>query len=281
MQSTIAQALRDAKQHIEDLDARLLLQCVLNVDAVYLAAYPDHSLNSRQEEAYRSLIAKRIRGEPVAYLVGEREFYGLTFKVTPAVLIPRPETELLVEIALSRIPNERVCHILDLGTGSGAIAITIAKLRPHAQVIAVDCSSEALTVAGINAQNLGVSNARMLSGDWFATLGPQQFDLIVSNPPYVAEGDPHLSEGDLRFEPIVALTAQEEGVAAIRHIVTKAPHFLAPGGWLLLEHGYSQAPICRQLLAESDFRNIFTCPDLAGIPRVSGGQHYDRTRATS
>lgn len=275
------QALQRARCQIDDLEARLLLQYTLQVNAAYLAAYPDHFLNATQMEVYQSLVAKRLAGEPIAYLMGEREFYDLAFKVTPAVLIPRPETELLVELALSRIPMDRPCRILDLGTGSGAIAITIAKHRPRAQVTAIDCSLEALSVARSNAEKLAVSNVRICAGNWFDALDQQQFDLVVSNPPYVAEGDPHLDQGDLRFEPRIALTAMDNGLACIRQIIASAPRFLVTGGELLLEHGYDQAVICRQLLADANFVNIFSCSDLAGIPRVSGGQQYDRTRATS
>ncbi len=281
LQVTITQALQDARRHIDDIEARLLLQYVLKVSTVFLAAYPDYVLSSEQIDSFQSLITRRIAGEPVAYLVGEREFYDLTFKITPAVLIPRPETELLVELALSRIPVNQACHILDLGTGSGAIALTIAKHRPLAQITAVDLSRDALSVAQLNAERLDVDNVRLLAGNWFAGLDREEFDLIVSNPPYVAEGDPHLDQGDLRFEPRLALTAVDEGMACIRQIIADAPGFLATGGELLLEHGYDQAVICRQLLAEANFINIFSCPDLAGIPRVSGGQQYDRTLATS
>lgn len=281
MQDTIAQVLQGARRHIDGIDARLLLQHVLNVSAVFLAAYPDYQLKPRQIDSFQQLITKRIAGEPVAYLIGEREFFDLTFKVTPAVLIPRPETELLVELALSRIPINMAWNILDLGTGSGAIAITIAKHRPLARVTAVDYSSDALSVARLNREKLGVSNVQILAGSWFDGLDQLKFDLIVSNPPYVAEGDPHLEQGDLRFEPRIALTAEEGGVACIRQIIARAPQFLLPGGELLLEHGYDQAMICQQLLAESNFINIFSCQDLAGISRVSGGQQHDRTLTTN
>ena len=281
LQVTITQALQDARRHIDNIETRLLLQYVLKVNTVFLAAYSDYVLSPGQVDSFQSLITRRIAGEPVAYLVGEREFYDLTFKVTPAVLIPRPETELLVELALSRIPVNQACRILDLGTGSGAIALTIAKHRPLAQVTAVDLSRDALSVAQLNAEKLDVDNVQLLAGNWFDGLDQERFDLIVSNPPYVAEGDPHLDQGDLRFEPRMALTAVDEGMACIHQIIANAPDFLATGGELLLEHGYDQAVICRRLLAESNFINIFSCPDLAGIPRVSGGQQYDRTLATS
>lgn len=281
MQLTIARALQGARRQIDDIEARLLLQYVLNINTVFLVAYSDFVLNREQADSFQLLVARRIAGEPIAYLIGEREFYDLTFKVTPAVLIPRPETELLVELALSRIPVNQACNILDLGTGSGAIALTIAKHRPLAHVTAVDLSPDALAVARLNAEELKVDNVRMLAGSWFDGLDQEKFDLIVSNPPYVADGDPHLEQGDLRFEPRLALTAVGDGLACIRQIIANAPQFLVSGGELLLEHGYDQAAICQQLLAESNFINIFSHLDLAGILRVSGGQHYDRPLATS
>ncbi|SDY48194.1 peptide chain release factor N(5)-glutamine methyltransferase [Nitrosomonas sp. Nm33] len=281
MQVTIAQTLQDARRHIDDIEARLLLQYALNVNAVFLAVHSNNVLNREQVDAFQLLVTRRIAGEPVAYLVGERDFYDLTFKVTPAVLIPRPETELLVELALSRIPVNQTCNVLDLGTGSGAIALTIAKHRPLARVTAVDLSADALSIARLNAEKLGIHNVQIRAGNWFDGLDQVEFDLIVSNPPYVAEGDPHLDQGDLRFEPRIALTAVDDGLACIRKIIVNAPDFLPPGGELLLEHGYDQSVICRQLLAESNFINIFSCPDLAGILRVSGGQRDDRALATS
>ncbi|MDV6343523.1 peptide chain release factor N(5)-glutamine methyltransferase [Nitrosomonas sp. Is37] len=281
MQVTIAQTLQDARRHIDDIEARLLLQYALNVNAVFLAVHSNSVLNREQVDAFQLLVTRRIAGEPVAYLVGERDFYDLTFKVTPAVLIPRPETELLVELALSRIPVNQTCNVLDLGTGSGAIALTIAKHRPLARVTAVDLSPDALSIARLNAEKLGIHNVQIRAGNWFDGLDQVEFDLIVSNPPYVAEGDPHLDQGDLRFEPRIALTAVDDGLACIRKIIVNAPDFLTPGGELLLEHGYDQGVICRQLLAESNFINIFSCPDLAGILRVSGGQRDDRALATS
>lgn len=281
MPVTIARLLQGAHRYIDDIDARLLLQHVLNRNTVFLVAHPDYVLTNEQANAFQSLVSKRIAGEPVAYLIGEREFYDLTLKVTSAVLIPRPETELLVELALSRIPVNQACHILDLGTGSGAIAIALAKHRPLARILAIDYSPEALSVTRQNVEKLGVTNVLLREGSWFDELDQEKFDLIVSNPPYVAEGDPHLDQGDLRFEPQIALTAPDEGLACIRQIITKAPDFLVTGGELLLEHGYDQAIPCQDLLAKSHFINIFSHPDLAGILRVSGGQHSERTLATS
>lgn len=273
MQSgTITQVLAEACRNIDRIDARLLLQHVLDVDHAFLLTYPDQTLTSQQTKAFLRLIKRRIDGVPVAYLIGEREFYDLTFKVTEAVLIPRPETELLVELALERIPVDQPCKILDLGTGSGAIAITIAKHRLQSRVIAVDVSADAIAVSGWNAKNLQVDNLHLTIGNWFDELSGEEFDLILSNPPYVANNDPHLAQGDLRFEPWIALAAEDNGLACIRHIINVAPRHLAKSGWLLLEHGYDQAAACRQLLDNMNFSNICSYPDLAGIMRVSGGQ---------
>jgi release factor glutamine methyltransferase len=268
----ITQALTAACRDIGKVDARLLLQHVLNVSHAFLLTHPDRILTSQQAEDFFRLVKRRIEGMPVAYLMGERAFYDLTFKVTDAVLIPRPETELLVEWALKLMPADRSCKILDLGTGSGAIAITIAKHRSQSQVTAVDLSADVIAISRWNAKNLGVSNIHFVTGNWFDELLGKRFDLIVSNPPYVAENDPHLQQGDLRFEPQVALSAGEKGLMCIEHIVSAAPRHLVNSGWLLLEHGYDQDAACRQLLAHMDFSNICSYPDLAGIMRVSGGQ---------
>lgn len=269
---TITQVLTAACRDIDRIDARLLLQYVLEVSHAFLLTHPDRILTLPQTEEFFRLVKRRIAGIPVAYLIGERAFYDLTFKVTEAVLIPRPETELLVEWALKLIPADRSCKILDLGTGSGAIAITIAKHRPQSQVIAVDLSADAIAVSTWNAKNLGVSNIHLITGSWFDELLGKRFDLIVSNPPYVAENDLHLQQGDLRFEPQIALSTGNNGFACIRHIVAAAPRHLRDRGWLLLEHGYDQVDECRQLLRDADFSNICSYPDLAGIMRVSGGQ---------
>lgn len=273
MQSgTITQVLTEACRNIDRIDARLLLQHVLGVDHAFLLTYPDRALTSQQTEAFLRLIKRRIDGIPVAYLIGEREFYDLTFRVTEAVLIPRPETELLIELALQRIPADQPYRILDLGTGSGAIAITIAKHRPQSRVTAVDLSADAIAVSRWNAKNLQVNNLHLTIGNWFDELSEEKFDLILSNPPYVAKNDPHLQQGDLRFEPRIALAAENNGLACICHIINAAPRYLVKSGWLLLEHGYDQAAACRQLLENMDFSNICSYPDLTGIMRVSGGQ---------
>ncbi len=273
MQSgTITQALTWASRDIDRIDAQLLLQQILNRDYAFLLTHPDQMLTPQQIEVFCQLVKQRIDGMPVAYLIGERAFYDLTFKVTEAVLIPRPETELLVELALRLIPADQPCKILDLGTGSGVIAITIAKHRPQSQLVAVDLSDTAIAVARWNAKNLQVNNIHIMVGDWFGELSEEKFDLIVSNPPYVAADDPHLQQDDLRFEPKIALSASDNGLACISHIISTAPKYLVKSGWLLLEHGYNQAGECKRLLEDTDFSNICSYPDLAGIMRVSGGQ---------
>lgn len=269
---TIAHALSAAGKSIDHTDARILLAHVLAANHAFLLTHPEHVLTSQQEANFRHLVEQRSIGQPVAYLIGKREFYDLIFNVNAAVLIPRPETELLVEWALRLIPEHQSCEILDLGTGSGAIAITIAKHKPQTRVTAVDLSTAALAVASRNAIELQVRNVDWITSNWFDELSDRKFDLIVSNPPYVAAHDPHLQRGDLRFEPQVALSAGEDGLACIAHIIQSAPQYLSPAGWLLLEHGYDQASQCKRLLAEKDFSNICSYPDLAGIMRVSGGQ---------
>ena len=207
----------------------------------------------------------------MAYILGEREFFGLDFKVTPATLIPRPETELLVELALQRIPARGHFRVLDLGAGSGAIALSIAHARPEAEVVAVDASEAALQVARANAAHLGVHNASFRQSDWFAALDGQRFDLIVSNPPYVAAGDMHLGQGDVRFEPLSALASGPDGLDDIRCIIGEAVDHLEKNAWLMLEHGYDQASAVRALLQQNGFEEVYSVKDMAGIERVSCG----------
>ncbi|WON75113.1 peptide chain release factor N(5)-glutamine methyltransferase [Nitrosospira sp. Is2] len=271
MQITIREALDQARRDIDDIDARMLLQHVLDVGHAHLIAHPARRLTARQAQSFRLLVARRVLGEPVAYLIGKREFYSLSFTVTPAVLIPRPETELLVDLSLERIPIDFSCRVLDLGTGSGAVALAIAKHRPLACITAVDISADAVAIAKINAAQLNARNVRIFEGDWFRELGEERFDLIVSNPPYVAQGDPHLGQGDLRYEPDSALAAGRGGLECIESIVACAPAHLAWKGVLLLEHGYDQAQACRELLSKAGLGGVFSLPDFAGIPRVSGG----------
>ena len=269
---TISQALAAAYSTINKIDAILLLQHVLIVNHAFLLTYPDQILTAQQVEKFSSLVQQRIKGLPVAYLLGERAFFDLTLKITEAVLIPRPETELLVEWTHKLIPAYEFCNVLELETGSVAIAISSARHRPQAHVIAVDLSPAAVDICRRNADILKVANLNAINGNWFDELSGEKFDLIVSNPPYVAEDDPHLLQGDLQYEPRIALSAGEHGMACITHIINAAPNYLSKEGWLLLEHGYDQAEACRKLLRDMDFSNICSYPDLAGIMRVSGGQ---------
>lgn len=254
------------------IEVQSLLQQVLAAPRSHLLAHPEQVLTAAQQAAYDGLLQRRLRGEPVAYILGEREFFGLNLKVTPATLIPRPDTELLVELALQRIPAHGRFRVLDLGTGSGAIALSIAHARPEAQVTAVDASAAALAVARENALRLGIRNVDMVRSDWFAALEGRRYGLIVSNPPYVAAGDEHLVQGDLRFEPASALVSGADGLDDIRRIVDQAGRFLEDASWLLLEHGYDQAGAVRALLEQHSFIEVFSATDMAGIERVSGGK---------
>ncbi len=256
-----------------NIDVRCLLQAVLQVNHAYLLGHSEQQLTAEQHARYSALFERRLSGEPIAYILGEREFFGLPFKVTPATLIPRPETELLVELALQRIPQQGVSRVLDMGTGSGAIALSIAHERPNAEVIAVDAFGAALEVAQFNAQQLDLKNVKLIRSDWFTALHNERFDVIVSNPPYIAFDDAHLTQGDLRFEPHTALASGTHGLDDIRHICTQAKNHLNVNGWLLLEHGYNQAESVCELLKQSGFSEVFSVKDLAGIERVSFGVH--------
>jgi release factor glutamine methyltransferase len=267
--ANVAEMLRIA--NIDPIDSRALLRAALGVGDTHLVAHPGQVLTDRQRDRYLAWVERRRAGEPVAYLTGEREFYSLVFKVTPAVLIPRPETELLVEAALERVPAHAPFRVLDLGTGSGCVAVAIAKHRPRAQVTATEESRDALAVARENAARHG-SGIEFIESDWLDALAGRRFDLIVSNPPYVAERDPHLSEGDSRFEPRAALVAGADGLSCIRLVITQARTHLEPGGGLLFEHGYDQAARCRALLAQAGYFEVATRHDLAGIGRVTGGR---------
>ena len=254
------------------LEAQLLLAHTLNVNRAWLLAHDDVEPSTLQTAQFEALLNRRLAGVPVAYIFGEKEFYGLTFKVSRAVLIPRPETELLVEWALAQLPLDSPCRVLDLGTGSGAIALTLARLRPLAEVVAVDVSNAALQIAADNAARLGVTNVRFIQSDWFSNLaGVGKFDAIVSNPPYIAAHDVHLSHGDLRFEPAAALASGALGHDALDQIIQHAPLWLSAAGWLALEHGYDQAAHARSALSRAGFQAIITQCDLAGVDRVSSG----------
>lgn len=255
------------------LEAHILLGRALAKSRAYLLAHREQSVGPAALADFRALLERRLSGEPIAYILGEREFFGLALRVTPAVLIPRPDTELLVELALALIPEAAVYDILDLGTGSGAVAIALAKHRPKARVTAIDQSSAALAVARDNAQKLCASNVRFLQGDWFAPLDPDaHFDVIVGNPPYIAENDAHLTQGDLRFEPSAALISGADGLDAIRAIAGQAARYMTPQAWLLLEHGFEQGHACRKILAEQGLQEVSSHRDLAGIERVTSGR---------
>ena len=291
------------------LEAQLLLQHALNVNRAWLIAHQDENLPPSIEAAYRAMLERRLNGEPIAYILGYREFYGLKLKVSPDTLIPRADTETLVEATLGKVDllltpspqpsptrgegvhvadlspsplcgrgvgergeNGEYLAILDLGTGTGAIALAIAKHRPHAHVMALDASQAALDIAIENAKNLEIPNVKFILSDWFSALTNEKFDLIVSNPPYIEAADAHLKQGDLRFEPLSALASGMDGLDAIRHIIKDAPPYLNPYGWLLLEHGYNQASKVAALLKQAGFSDISHAKDLAGINRVTLGK---------
>ncbi|HEY9097478.1 MAG TPA: peptide chain release factor N(5)-glutamine methyltransferase [Thiobacillus sp.] len=253
------------------LEARVLASHAWAVDAAWLIAHDTDKTPDAQTTAFQTLLSQRLEGHPIAYIVGYREFYGRSFRVTPDVLIPRPDTELLVELALQRIPSDQPLEVLDLGTGSGCIAISLALERPLARITAVDRSEAAITVARSNADQLG-ARITFLQSDWLTALGEHRFDLIVSNPPYIARQDPHLERGDVRFEPITALTARQDGLDDIRQLIAASPTHLKPGGWLLLEHGYDQAEAVRALLNQHALQAPQSWSDLAGHARVSGAK---------
>lgn len=277
MAFTFEKCLRQATHQLADaspsarLDAELLLAHVTGLTRTALIVRAHENLSSQDESRLHQLLLRRTQGEPIAYLIGKREFWSLNLIVTPAVLIPRPETELLVEQALRRIPPDSQWIIADLGTGSGAVALAIARERPRCRVIATDNSTAALAVARSNVQQLGITNVELHQGEWLSPLADMRLDLIVSNPPYVAERDPHLAQGDLRFEPNGALVAGADGLAAIRIIARDALAHMRPGGCLLMEHGFDQGPAVRDILLERGYQSLTTYTDLQALPRISVG----------
>ncbi len=252
-------------------DAEYLLMHVTGRDRTWLRLHDDAELPPSQHEAFRLLLARREKGEPVAYLTGERGFWSLDVTVSPATLIPRADTELLVEMALEKLPLSEPRRVLDLGTGSGIIALAIKKERPRCHVTAVDASEDALQVAAANAAKLQLEIG-FVHSNWYAALEGQVFDMVVANPPYIAADDPHLGQGDLRFEPLSALVAGEQGLADLRRIVVQAPRYLSAGGWLMLEHGFGQAEAVQQLLRDNGFIEVATRQDLGGQPRATQGR---------
>lgn len=267
--ATINEALRTTG--INAADARALLRAALDVGDAHFGAHPEQHLTDEQRGRFLDWVRRRRAGEPVAYITGEREFWSLSFKVAPEVLIPRPETELLVELVLERVGAAAPANVLDLGTGCGCIAVAIAKERPYARVTATDVSRAALAIARENARRHGAA-VEFVESTWLAALGGRRFDLIVANPPYVAAGDPHLGQGDLRFEPRAALVGGSDGLDCIRDIVAHSRAHLAAGGWSIFEHGHEQAERCRALLHAAGYREVFSRRDLAQIERASGGR---------
>jgi release factor glutamine methyltransferase len=285
--SSIAAILKQAP--LEPLENRILLMHALQLTRIQLITQDERAIDAQQAQQLSALFQRRLLGEPIAYIVGQREFYGLQFEVTPDVLIPRPETELLVELALQHLPaadnlnNQNTLSVLDLGTGSGAIAVAIAHSRPDLKLTALDLSAAALAVAGRNAARhliAGQTPVQFLQSNWYSALADQRFDVIVANPPYIVAGDSHLTQGDLRFEPQDALTDHADGLSALRSIIDGAGRYLKDDGWLLMEHGYDQAAAVRALLQARRFDAVQSWQDIAAIERVSGGR-YSRYEAPS
>ncbi|MCL2161519.1 MAG: peptide chain release factor N(5)-glutamine methyltransferase [Betaproteobacteria bacterium] len=270
-ETDIAGALAWARGHIQPSDARLLLRHVCRASAAHLAAWPEEVLHVAQWRTFQQLVERRTAGEPIAYLTGEREFYGRPFLVNASVLIPRPETELLVELSIARFAAVHRPRVLDLGTGSGILAITLALELDRPEVTATDISRDALALANTNALRLG-AGITFLWSDWYTLLRRNdRFQLIVANPPYIVEDDPHLAQGDLRFEPLTALASGPDGLRALAAIIAGAGRHLEDGGWLFLEHGYNQADAVRALLADAGFTHIASWKDIADIDRVCAG----------
>ncbi|WP_416465929.1 peptide chain release factor N(5)-glutamine methyltransferase [Pseudomonas sp. LFS044] len=270
----IASLLRNAQlsdSPTERLDAELLLAAAIGKSRSYLHTWPERIVSSEDAEAYAGYLQRRRAGEPVAYILGQQGFWKIDLEVAPHTLIPRPDTELLVETALELQPAAPA-KVLDLGTGTGAIALALASDCPAWQVTAVDRVDEAVALAERNRQRLGLGNVKVLASHWFSSLAGERFDLIVSNPPYIAAQDPHLVEGDVRFEPSSALVAGADGLDDLRLIVSEAPQYLLAGGWLLLEHGYDQADAVRTLLVAQGFIDVASRKDLGGHERISLGR---------
>jgi len=255
------------------VDAERLLMHALGVDRAWLFAHGLEPIAAEQAARFDALVARREHGEPVAYIIGRQGFWNLDLEVSPATLIPRPETELLVELALERLPQDAPCTVADLGTGSGAVALALASERPRARVTASDISASALAVARANARRLGLGNVTFVQGSWFEPLQGGRFDLIVSNPPYIEDTDPHLAQGDLRFEPRHALASGMDGLDAIRQIAVEARHHLVAMGWLLLEHGHAQGTGVREVLQTHGYVEVSTIRDLEHRERVTLGRH--------
>ena len=256
------------------LDAEVLLGFVLGKPRTYLRAWCDNTLTDQQHAAFAALIKQRQQGTPIAYLTGTREFWSRDFMVTSDVLIPRPDTELLIELTLDLIPKDKAVKLIDLGTGSGIIAVTLAAERPNAHVTAVDASLAALNVAQHNARHHQLTNIEFYQSNWFANVPQSLFDLVISNPPYIDTDDEHLQQGDVRFEPKTALIAEDHGLSDIQNIAEKARRYLKPAGHLLIEHGYNQAPQVQAIFNALAYDKVQSYRDLSGQPRVTYGQKH-------
>jgi len=278
MRNTIRQTLSAASEQLQQCsdsaraDAEILLSFILACDRSFFHTWPELELEDAQAQEFKELLQRRINGEPIAHITGHRSFWDFDLKVSADTLIPRPETELLIEHALKKIPTDSTNNILDLGTGTGAIALAIAYERPLSKVMAIEQSPAALNIAEQNKELLKLSNLTLLSGDWFTPLNEQMFNIIISNPPYISDNDPHLLQGDVRFEPRTALAAGADGLDDLRFITSHAQKHLITEGWLMLEHGYNQADQVHDLLAQNNYKNIQQFNDLGNQPRVSIGQ---------
>ena len=276
--ATVAAALRQiaaaltatSPSPVVDAEVLVMHACVLERSG--LIARAGTALTRKQQLRLQTLLARRQAGEPISYITGTREFWSLRLQVSPATLIPRPETELLVEQALARIPMAATWTLVDLGTGSGAVAVALANERRQCRVIACDTSKDAIVTARKNAMQHNLERIEFHLGEWFAPLADYKFNMIVSNPPYICDDDPHLNRGDLRYEPLSALTSGPDGLDAIRHIAAHAPHYLLSGGWLLLEHGLEQGQAVKNILSHNGYRDISSAQDLAGHDRVCVGR---------
>ena len=275
---TIAELLAASRKRLagvsdsSSLDVELLLCHCLGKKRTYLRAWSDQAVTAEVLARFEALLARRVGGEPVAYILGERGFWSLGLQVSPATLIPRPETELLVETALSLLADRNAARVIDLGTGTGAIALALACERPDWQLLGCDVQPEAVALAERNRQRHQLGNVEFVQSSWFAAIAPQRFDAIVSNPPYIDATDPHLAQGDVRFEPKSALVADNQGMADIEHISAASLAYLAPGGYLLFEHGYQQGRAVQSCLAAEGFVGIKTIQDLSGLDRVTLGR---------
>lgn len=255
-------------------DAEILLQYITGQSRTFIFAFAETELKATELTELELLLQRRELGEPIAYLIGEREFWSLPLFVSPATLIPRPDTECLVEQALFRLPKKN-CQVLDLGTGTGAIALAMATERPESAIIGVDFNPDAVSLAKRNQVRLTIKNVQFLQSDWFNSLSSQHFDMIVSNPPYIDESDYHLQQGDVRFEPLTALVADNQGLSDLAHIVSESTAYLKHQGWLLVEHGWQQGAAVRELFKQYGYSNIETCLDYGGRDRISLGQWND------